>query len=83
MKIKYIAAVILTILFIAGRPVNSLADEGAYETILGDADVICTVQEKYDFTVPDDAVLNYPQTSMYLGEFVIGDILLRAEKRSA
>lgn len=74
MKIKHIAALVTTIIFIAGWPLGSLASDSVN---LGGSEVSCTVQEKYEFSIPEAAEISYPQTSVFVGEFVVGDILLK------
>ncbi len=74
LKTKHLAFLIL-IFIIVGCPFSVQA---FYPAGLNGAEVICTVHEKYEFTVPEDAILTYPETSMHLGEFVIGDILLKS-----
>lgn len=80
MRIKHIAAIALSIIFIAGWPFGTLALDDGIEQGLEGSDVTCTVQEIYDFSVPDDAEITFPNTSEYLGDFVVGNILLKSNE---
>lgn len=80
MRIKQIAAIALSIIFIAGWPFGALALSDGIEQGLEGSEITCTVQEIYDFSVPDDAEITFPKTSEYLGDFVIGNILLKSNE---
>lgn len=80
MKIKHIAAIALSIILIAGWPFGALALNDGVEQELDGSEVTCIVQEIYDFSVPDDTEITFPNTSEYLGDFVVGDILLKSNE---
>lgn len=80
MRIKLIAAIALSIIFIAGWPFGVLALNDSAEQRLEGSDVTCIVEEIYDFSVPDDAEITFPNTSEYLGDFVVGNILLKSNE---
>ena len=80
MRIKNIVCFIIVVLIFTGCPLTSLA-LGDGDIAVSSSNVSCTVQETYDFTVPDDAFIQYPQTQVYLGEFTVGDILLKSGEK--
>lgn len=80
MKIKQIAAIALSIILIAGCPFSAFALDNGIEQGLEGSEITCTVQEIYDFSVPDDAEITFPKTSEYLGDFVVGNILLKSNE---
>ena len=80
MRIKKIVCFVIMLMIFAGWPLTSLA-LGDGNAAVSSSNVSCTVPETYDFTVPDDAVLQYPQTQLYLGEFSVGDILLKSGEK--
>lgn len=80
MKIKHIAAIALTIVFIAGWPLGAFASDKGIKQGLKGSEVSCTVQEIYDFSAPDDAQITYPKTSVFLGDFKVGNILLKSNE---
>lgn len=80
MKFKHMAAIALLIIFIAGWPFGAFALDDGIEQALEGSEVTCIVQEIYDFSVPDDAEITFPNTSEYLGDFVVGNILLKSNE---
>lgn len=80
MKNRQVAVIAVLIIFIAGWPFGALALDDSAKQGLEGSDVICIVEEIYDFSVPDNAEITFPNTSEYLGDFVIGNILLKSNE---
>ena len=69
-------ALMAALIILMAQPVCSFAalSDGAS---LVDTDVSCTVEPVFEFSLPPDATIRYPNTSVLAGQFGIGDLLLR------
>lgn len=78
MKIKYAAVLLITAIFIAVWPLEALASEVETSKPIFDSTVKCVVPSIYDFSILEAVEINYPNTSSTIGEFIVGDLLLKS-----
>ncbi len=76
MKInRWIFAVLAALIVLTVLPLAAAAASG--QPGLVGMDVTCTVEPVFEFTLPPDATIRYPNTSVLVGQFSVGDLLLR------
>ncbi len=74
---RWLMALMAALVILTAQPVCSLAapSDGAS---LVDTDVSCTVAPVFEFTLPQDATIRFPNTRALIGQFGVSDLLLES-----
>lgn len=73
---RLIFSVLAALFVLAMQPICSFAASDTAQT-----DVTATVESRFEFSLPPDATVTYPNTTVLVGHFTINDLFLESNER--
>ena len=78
---RRIFSILSALVILASFPLVSTA--ATPQPGLSDTEVTCTVDSRFEFTLPPDATVTYPNTTVLVGQFTINNIFIESNERLA
>ena len=75
---RWVFTLLALLTVLAAQPVCSLAAPDTAQT-----EVSATVDPRFEFSLPPDTTVTYPDTTALVGQFIINDVLVESDERLA